>query len=249
MDTTPLRWYYTQIIETLRYEGPHILLWRTLRMCISPLGVMGLITFYKKDLTQPLGEIRAKVPLNIGQATESDIEQLVTLVKKRYGPAKNMLGQYRNRGIRDNILERFRQGHRCFVGKIGTEIVHYNWIFFHWKESIAGTGRFINLRDDEALMDDACTAEAWRGKGIHGDVHNQMLLFLQQAGYRKAYTIGTSDNKSSQKPLHRIGWKISGTMFYFIPRGAEKARIFRIKGTLAPFVDKQAPILTIKTER
>jgi len=230
-------------------RAPHILLWRMLRMCIFPLGVMGLTTFCEKDLTQPLREIRAKVPLNIGQATESDIEQLVTLTKIRYGPAKNMLGQYKNRGIRDTILERFQQGHRCFVGKIGTEIVHYNWVFFHRKESVAGTGRFITLRDDEALMDDAYTAEACRGKAIHTAVHNQMLLFLQQTGYRKAYTVVNSDNKSSQKTHRRLGWKISGTMFYFIPRGTEKAWICPINGTLIPFAEEQTPILTIKTER
>ena len=127
------------------------------------------------------------------------------------------------------------------MGKIGSEIVHYNWIFFHWEESVAGTGRFIYLKDDEALCNDACTVEDWRGKGVHTAVHNQMLSFLKKAGYRRAYTVVRTDNKSSQKTHHRLGWENCGTMLFFIPHGAEKAWIWRVRGTLGPFIGEQIP--------
>ncbi len=242
MDTFILRWYWRRTIETLRYEGLHILLWRTVKMCLSPLGSLRLATFYQKDLTQPLREIRARVELTLTEATESDIEELVPLVRRRYGPSED-LGPYQKLGIRDTILRRFRRGQRCFVGKIGTQIVHYNWISFHWEESVVGTGCFIHLKDDEALCNDGFTVEACRGLNIHAAVNNQMLLFLQRAGYRRAYTVVATDYKSSGKALHRVGWESSGTMLYFIPRRSEKAWIRRIKGTLDPFVERQVPPL------
>jgi len=210
-----------------------------MRTWLSPLGLLDVLSFYQKDLTQPLVEIRAKVDVTIGQATESDIDELAALVKRRYGPGKNM-DWYSKQGIRDTILQRFRRGCKCFVGRIGTEIVHYNWIFFHWEETDPGAGFFTRLKEDEALCNDAFTVEGWRGRAIHTVSNSKMCLFLKQAGYRMAYTVGGS-NQSSLKTLHRVGWVHSGTMLYFIPRGAEKAWIWRINGALDPFVEQRTP--------
>ncbi|NIM98114.1 MAG: hypothetical protein GTO24_08565 [candidate division Zixibacteria bacterium] len=244
METSHLHWYYRQAIETLRYEGLQSVVWRMVVMCLSPFGFLRLVTFYQKDLTQPLKEIQAKVEITVGQANESDVDQLATLVARRYGPSKD-LGphKYKKLGIQGTILNRFRRGHRCFVGKIGSDIIHYNWIFFGWEELLGGVGRFIRLRNDEAFCDDAYTEEAWRGRAIHTVVQNQMLLFLQKAGYRRAYTIVGIDKKSALKTHHRLGWEPSGTMLCFTPRGAKKAWIWRIKGTLDPFVGESIPAI------
>jgi len=237
MERSLLQWYYKRTMDTLRYEGIHILLWRTFKICLSPLGELGMVTLCRKDLTRPLREIRAKVEVTFGQATESDIEELTTLVVRRYGPKA-----YKKRDMfRDELLERFANGNKCFVAKIGTEIVHYNWIFFQSGEYMLLPRRFTVLKDDEALCMDGVTVEAWRGKSIHTAVNTQMLLFLKKSGYRRAYTIVKTDYKSSKKTLYRVGWEISGTMLYFMPRGAEEAWIWRIRGTLVPFVEKQIP--------
>jgi len=233
MERSLLRWYWRQVSDTLRYEGLHILLWRIPRWCLSPLVDLGFINFYQRDLTQPLGEIRARVDLNVTQANESDTDQIASLEITGSRPRP-----LRERTIRDTILQRFRRGSKCFVGKIGTEVVHYNWISFHRREVIGKT-RIIELRDDEAFCHSGLTSEAWRGKAIHGAVNNQMLLFLQEAGYRRAYTHANMDNKSSQKALPRLGWELSCTLLYFLPRGAKRAWIWRLKGTLEPLVEKQ----------
>lgn len=236
MERSHLQWYYKRTMDTLRYEGIHILLWRTFKICLSPLGALGMVTLCRKDLTLPLREMRAKVEVTFGQATESDIEELTTLVVRRYGPKA-----YKKRDMfRDKLLERFAHGNKCFVAKIGTEIVHYNWIFFQGWEHIV-PGQFTHLKDDEAICEDGSTVEAWRGKSIHTAVNTQMLLFLKQSGYRRAYTTVNTDYKSSKKALYRVGWEISGTMLSFIPRGAKKGWIWRISGTLVPFVEKQIP--------
>jgi len=69
-----------------------------------------------------------------------------------------------------------------------------------------------------------------------------VLLFLQQSGYRRVYTLVDTDNKSSQKTHHHLGWEFSGTILYFIPRGAKKAWIWQLNGTLEPFAEDQMPV-------
>lgn len=227
--------------EIICYEGPHFLLWRALVKALSPWGSLGLINLYRKDLAPPLDRIPMKLDLTACQATESDIEQLARLISVRYGRREGdafLTGQ----DIRQRIVELFRRGHRCFLGKIGKEIVHYNWIFFHWNESVSGTGRFVRLRDDEALLNDAYTSEQWRGRAIHTIVQHHMLFSLQQGGYRTAYTFVSAKNRSSQKTHHRLRWERSGIMLCFIPHGPKEAKIWRIRGTLDPFVEKQIPL-------
>jgi hypothetical protein len=232
METSTLNWYYRRTIDALRYEGLLILTWRFLKWCLSPLGYLDLMTFFRRDLTQPLGKIQAKVEFTVGQAVESDIEQLAAMVARRYGPGLDRLWPYRQ-GVQDTILERFRSGCKCFVARNGAELLHYNWIFPRWEKAVMGNYR-SSLRDDEALCNDGFTEEAWRGKGVHAVVNNQMCRYLQQAGYRCVYTSASTDNKSSQKALHRLGWEFYGIMLYFIPRGSQKTWWRRIKGNLDP---------------
>lgn len=238
MERSLLRWYWKRVSDTVRYEGFHILLWRMLKWCFSTLGHLDTMTFYRKDLTQALEEKRAKVDLTVTQASESDIDQLAAMVARRYGPTMAQLWPYKNQSVRDILQQRFRRGCKCFVAKIGTEMVHYNWIFFHWEEEVMGTFS-SRLQADEAICNDGYTEEVWRGKGVHTAVNSQMLSFLKHAGYRRAYTSVGTDSKSSRKALDRLGWEVYGTMLYFIPRGACKAWIFRLKGTLEPLMEKQ----------
>lgn len=236
MERSQIRWYFRRGVDTIRYEGLYIMLWRLLKLGLSPLGELAMVSFCRKDLTQPLGETRAKLHLIVSQAIEADIDQLATLVAKRYSPEwKRKL--FTTRGIQDTIRDRFQQGAKCFVGRVGTEIVHYNWIFFHSKKS--WLGHSVHLGDGEALCDDAFTVEEWRGKGIHGAVNNHMLLFLQQSGFRTAYTRVNTDSISSKKALQRLGWNFYGTLLCFSPRQSDKVLTWQVRGPLDPFVAKE----------
>lgn len=226
-----MRWYYRRTIEIIRYEGLHYFLLQAVTRFMAPVGQLGLKALCQKDLTRPLKEIRAKVDIIASRATEKDIEQITALVVKRWGPKAR-----KDYGIlRDDILRKLRRGSMCFVAKIGTKIVHYNWIFFKSIEPLTGVGPCIQLNDDEALCDDAYTEEAWRGKAIHTAIQYEMLLFLKKAGYRRIYTPAGLNNKSSLKTHHRLGWEFSGTMLYFVPHGSKWAWVWRIKGDLEPF--------------
>jgi hypothetical protein len=188
------------------------------------------------DLSQPLRETRAKADLTISQATDADVDQLSTLIAKRYGP-KDMQELFKTQSIQEKVRERFQKGAKCFVGKVGIKMVAYNWLFFLEKKWSHGVYS-ISLQNNEALCDDAYTVEELRGKGIHGAIHNQMLLFLQQSGFRTAYTLVHTDSISSKKALQRLGWNFYGNLLYITPHKSDKVLMWQIRGPLDPFVTK-----------
>ncbi len=216
----------------LRYNGLLILCWRWLQRGWRPLGTLELVTFLQKDLTQPLIDVKALDGLTITLATVFDIESLVKLMKER----QNILGVAETKGIEDLVLSRFQRGSLCFLGKIGPKIIHYNWTSFNWEQSLGG--RFVLLKPDEAFCLDAFTLREWRGKGVYPAAHYRMLQVLQQKGYQKAYTLVDADNRSSQKTHYRQAWKALGTALCFTPHGTSQGRIWRIKGKLARFLEK-----------
>jgi GNAT superfamily N-acetyltransferase len=236
-------WYARRAIETVHYEGLHILLWRVLAQGLAPVGTVQPWTFYRRDLTQPLAPVRARADVTITLATEADREQLAAMVVRRYGPTG--LGPYAALGVPGTIAHRFRRGLRCFVARAGAEIVHYNWIAFGREPSLGEAGARIELGPGEAYCSDAYTAEAWRGRGIHTAVLNAMLLFLQQAGYRTAWTDVGTDNKSSWKTHERLGWTVSGTALDFTPRGGRRTWRWRLRGSLRPFTVQEGRWLSL----
>ena len=238
-------WYSRRTRETLRYEGLPILLWRSLSQCVSPVGAVQLWTFYRRDLTKPLVETRARADVTITLATDADTDELAALVARRYGPTRP--GPYEKLGIGATILHRLRRGLKCFVARSGTEIVHYNWLAFQAEESLGDTGARITLREAEAYCSDAYTVETWRGKGIHTAVLHAMLDFLQKTGYRTAYTDVGTDNRSSWKTHERLGWEVCGTALDFRPRGGDTIWRWRMRGTLYPFIAASGTFVSLST--
>lgn len=229
-----LRWYARRSLDTLRYEGVPILLWRVLSRCLVPFGTLQPWTFYEHDLGRPIPAVRTAADVRIMQATESDVQELATLVARRYGPTP--IGPYARLGIRATIVHRLRRGLRCFVARTATgEIVHYNWIAVGREETLGPVGASILLRDGEAYCSDAYTVETWRGRSIHTTVLRAMLVWLHQAGYRKAYTDVGTDNKSSWKAHERLGWTMCGLAVDFIPRGGRRIWRIRLGGGANPF--------------
>lgn len=196
------------------------------------------MSFYQKDLTTPLTKPPARCDLTVCQARWTDIEKLATLIYEKSGGEKG-LSAFMNWRIQTKIVDLLQRGHLCFLGKIGEEVIHYNWVFFHWNDSVLG--RFVHLKKDEALLNDAFTSEPWRGKAIHTLVQYHMLLSLQEAGYRRAYTLAFTDNRSSLKTHDRLGWKRTGLMLYFVPHNGNWSKFWRISGTLDPFMKRGIP--------
>lgn len=226
-----LRRYWLSLRHRLRYDGAWVAWWALTR-CVRRFGHLELAFLYERDLTQPLSAARPRIAVELAQATAADAAEIAALMVE--SDANEVA-----REVHDAIVRRLARGEICFVARAGARIVHHNWISFGWKESLAG--RVIILAKDAAYCGGAYTAEGWRGLAIHTEVNAAMLRFLRDHGYRRAYTFVRADNRSSRKTMQRLGWKRSGVMAAFTPRGAAQARIWRLAGTLDPFVGQRVP--------
>lgn len=220
----------------LHYEGGYSFIWRIIQYALSHFGTLEMVVFYKKNLDHLIPDFRNRDDLMIEAATNSDIEKLVSLKIRLIHPDKKDVGINTINHIRDSILERFKRGNICFIGKIGTEIVHFNWTFFNSEEWEPKAGFIIRLKNNESYNGDAYTVDEWRGKAIHTFVHNHMLLYLQKNGFKSVYGIVNVENKSSRKTLLRHKWESVGTMLYFMPKDGKRAWKWRVNGELYPFV-------------
>lgn len=219
----------------LRYNGWLVLFWRILQRIANCFGRMELVTYFEKDLTQPLKEVKGPPELTVTLAEEVDLPALVERMGERFGTRDvSKLKTYE-----DIIRSRLQRGCLCFLGKAGKEIIHYNWIAFNWGDSQGG--RFLHLQADQALCLDGFTPEPWRGKGVHPAVHFRMLYYLQQHGYLQAYTLVDTDNKSSKKTHHLHNWSSRGVVLSFTPKGKSQGWVWPLKANLRPFLREQIP--------
>lgn len=232
MDQSQTKWLFHEGVNTIRYEGLHIFCWRMLRWIFSSFGDLRAITFCRKDLSQPLRESQPDADIVIRQATEADIDPLVALTEMRW-TKKQKQKLFKVKTIKETIIEELKLGNKCFIAVFGTEMAHYNWIFFNKKEF---EHYYIQLNDHEALCDNAFTPQEWRGKGIHAAVHNQMLKFLQQSGFHTAYTHLLTDNISSKKALQHLGWDFYSKLIYFSIYNSNKVLMWQIHAPLDPFI-------------
>jgi len=220
---------------TLRYEGAHILLWRLICRLLSPFGWLGLMTFYERDLTRPVPQVSG-IPMSIETATEADIDELVPFLAMARGAALNAATR---QGIRQNLAGYVRKGDQVFVARVANEVVHTNHIAFDQMEFTPLTGRVpVPLMADEAYMTNGYTKERWRGQGIHGAVNSAMLRFLQQRGYRRAFTQARTDNLLARRGVERLGWQVTGSVLYFRLRLNRAAVVWSLRGSLWPFNER-----------
>lgn len=236
----PLTFYGRWSVLTVRYEGWWVLLWRGLKIGLRPLGLLDGFHFCRLSLDEPLPQPDPQAGMVIDLATEADIAQLVPLIVDRYGEHQaNAL--FRDRSVEDFLRQRLRRGSHCYVGRIDGEIVAYNWIFFnrhHWGHR----DDVITMADDEALCDDAYTAPQWRGHGIHGALHGEMLLDLQRGGFRRAYTIVKIDKRSPTKVLRHVAWDFYGTWICFVRQRSGRSWSWQVRGTGEPFLAQNSSI-------
>ncbi|HET7380443.1 MAG TPA: hypothetical protein VFJ24_10415, partial [Gaiellales bacterium] len=221
----------------LRYQGSGVLCWRILVNCLKPLGQLRHLTFCEMDLSQTVRDVRARIDIQIGPATEDDIDDLVAMS----APEDVPVVEHERLRLMAHMLKSFRRGSRCIVARVGKEMVHSNWIHFPQCGPITITpGRYLNLGADEAYMTDGFTPRRWRGYGIHPAVNAYMLAYLQRSGFRRSYTHLRSDNLSSWRGLARVGWPVAGSVLVFTLRGGFTF-IWRSSGAIDHWLRTETP--------
>ena len=168
---------------------------RTLRK----FGYYTRLIFYQKDLRQPLAPIRARIPIEVTQATELDVTAMMDL---------------RPDQADTQFSARLRSGARCFLAKVNGKVIGHNWITS--TELDDGLLRFCPNPGDVYCFD-AYVEDKFRGNLIHGELHYRMLQEAQLSGSKVAYTCVDSSNLDSRKLHLRSGWKEIGTQLIFFP--------------------------------
>ncbi len=169
-----------------------------------PFRRLDVCTTFRRDLTGYTG---------VPDALEVDIKQCLSVDEVEQSACLGRPDSYR----RELFRWRFQNGCACFVARVGSTLVGYDWI-----RLCAGIddGDWIDLAADEVYTLDAYVAEDWRGYRIHRSMGARMLLFARAQGYTTAYSRASVFNYRSQKATRRNGWAVSG--YALRVRGAKR---------------------------
>jgi hypothetical protein len=213
------------IWDILRYDGPHYLVWRGLTRAASLAGEMSVEILFQMDLTAERPYRPPRLPMELSLVREEELEFILRRITGLEG------------GRIDELLAihsaRLRRGERCWVARVGREVVHLNWTCFRWAEALPGLP--LLLREGEICTTDAHTPPRWRGRGIHEYVLNEMLRAAQREGIRKAFTITELYNRRSRRALMRLGWKPQSRVFYFHATRLKRLFVLPLGGDVEPF--------------
>jgi GNAT superfamily N-acetyltransferase len=159
-----------------------------------PFRRVDVCTMFKRDLTGYTG---------VPDALEVEIKQCLSVDEVEQAACLGRPDPYR----RELFRWRFQNGCACFVARVGSTLVGYDWIRLR-----AGIddGDWIDLAAHEVYTLDAYVAEDWRGHRIHRSMGARMLLFARTQGYTTAYSRAGVFNYTSQKATRRNGWTVSG---------------------------------------
>jgi len=192
-----------------------------------PFRRVDVCTMFRRDLTGYTG---------VPDALEVEIKQCLSVDEVEQAACLGRPDPYR----RELFRWRFQNGCACFVARVGSTLVGYDWIRLR-----AGIddGDWIDLAAHEVYTLDAYVAEDWRGHRIHRSMGARMLLFARTQGYTTAYSRAGVFNYTSQKATRRNGWTVSG--YALRVRGAKRSGwpIFTLYGSSYPLTRLQRKLV------
>jgi len=223
--------YGRALIDGLREDGLLVLLWRILVKLASPLGSIGIDILYERDLTTEIQPVRARVDATLRHATEADIDAIIAL----RGPytrdgAPAIPDDDEVAELREVYRGRLRRGETCLLAFVGSEIVAWDWMCRKWGEAVPFHP--VVLLPDEFYGAEAFTAPAWRQRDLHKLLNNAMLRYAQSSGCRRGLTMANLEVWRSQRNLRRLGWLVSGIVFWFEPRRGKKVLLIKLWGEI-----------------
>jgi hypothetical protein len=205
---------------------------RMLNRVLAPLGELCCDILFELSLIEPLAEIRPRMEVEIRLATAADLDMICAT----YAPDPFLfLGDLAPDGsvpdhVRALYADRLTRGELCFIATVGGEIAHLNWTCLTWGDALPD--RPIRLKPNEVYTTDAVTTAAFRGKNIHAFVLRTMLMHARSLGRDTAYTLSGANRPEGHKGLHRVGWRESGRVWYWLYGNGYKTFILARRGRL-----------------
>ncbi len=109
----------------------------------------------------------------------------------------------------EKFAARLREGHRCFGVFDRGRLIHASWVspkeWSVWRDSKKRT-----LAPGGAFLYDGLTEEAYRGKGIAGEVFRRIGSELVREGIQQIYCTISTQNEASLKVYARVGFRETG---------------------------------------
>ena len=110
------------------------------------------------------------------------------------------------------VLQRFRDGRQCYVGRLAGKIVTYGWVTFD-EEEIGELGLSFQLKPGEAYIWNCATLPAYRGQRLYPALLTYISGELQRQGLSRIWIGADTDNLPSQIGIVLAGFQPVGDMF------------------------------------
>jgi len=122
------------------------------------------------------------------------------------GTARGAVASAAETRAQSDVARRFETGRRCFVGRLGEEIVTYGWLTIG-DESVGELERNYHMQPGEAYIWDCATLPAHRGSGLYGALLSHIVQTLRAEGIRRAWIGANLDNEPSLRAFARAGFQ------------------------------------------
>jgi len=177
---------------------------RSLRKLVRPAFKAGSLVFTECDLAKPFPEAR---PVPGIVCREASIEDRVL---------------FEDRAL---FVERFSQGHRCFMGieEASGRLTNYRWVNTS-AAFIPELDRHLILRPGEVYIYDLNTLPEFRRRGIDAFTRDYTYSYLRDTGFKKVLAYIHGDNHPSLKASKRLLVHV-GRVWYIQPRGCSPLMI------------------------
>jgi ribosomal protein S18 acetylase RimI-like enzyme len=180
--------------EILNEEGP-----RTFFFKLLGETVYRRVVVVERLLREPVPSIIPSLSVRVEQLERSAADEW-----ERFRP------EYDSR----TIIQRLRDGERCFIARLHGSIIHSTWITSGCMH-IDYLDRDTVLAQDEAYIFESYTAPSFRGHGIGSAVWSSIVKSCQEAGFRKVTAVVIPENKKGFGPPSSLNFQAKGLMGYY----------------------------------
>jgi hypothetical protein len=200
------------ILRAYMDGGAKTVVTRSLRKLVRPAFKIGTLIFAESDFSRPFPELRPVPGIIAREATIEDIQL------------------FEDQAL---FLNRFNQGHRCFVGieeKTG-KLTNYRWVNTT-AALVPELDRYLILKPGEAYIYDLNTFPEFRRRGIDLYTRHYTYSYLRDIGYKRGLAYIQGDNQPSLRASRYLLTPI-GRVLYVQFRGCAPI-MFRAGGDRMP---------------
>jgi hypothetical protein len=199
-------------VKMLREEGI-----RSLWFAILERTVYRRIICMQRLLSEPIPEVKPRLPIAIGILKESEVDDYL---------------KFQPKADAAEVRSKLNSGDLCIVARYEGQIANAGWVSTR-RAPVEYLGREIQLSQGEAYAHDTYTSPRVRGQNISAARSVWMLRYFQGAGYKRVIGTIVPENKSSIRASEKAGYRPYGVMGY-VKLGPWRRDFFRAVRTPSP---------------